>query len=207
MQKFLFIQDRAWDGAIFVEFAKDGVSNPGENVPPDDLYQGIDLLLGVIPAKGDPEGAVDGLPGDAHGGEHMAPVALGAGGTGGDADAGILQNIDGVLGGNPRNGDVQNVGGLMGSGEDQTGKDGKLFTEAVQKLFFPGGVLPKGLYACLRRGGEGEDGGGGLCAAAVASLLAAALDKGREGLEPGRDIQSACFNCSTVIFPRLSGWR
>ena len=45
----------------------------------------------------------------------MAPVALGAGGTGGDADAVLLQKVQGVLGGHTGDGQGQNVGRLVGA--------------------------------------------------------------------------------------------
>ena len=60
----------------------------------DLFFQGleelIDLLAGGLTAEGHPEGSVDDLAGEVHGGEHVAPVALGAGGAGGDADAVLL---------------------------------------------------------------------------------------------------------------------
>ena len=66
----------------------------------DDRNQGVQLLFGGIPAKRNTERTVNGLRGDLHGIQNMAPVTLGAGAAGADANAVVLKNVDGILGGN-----------------------------------------------------------------------------------------------------------
>lgn len=63
---------------------------PWENVPLQDGKKGFQLLPGGVPAEGNPERPVDHLRGSMHGGKNMAAVTLGAGASGGDADAGVL---------------------------------------------------------------------------------------------------------------------
>ena len=121
----------------------------------------------------------------------MTPVTLGAGGTGGNANAGILQNVDAVLGGNTGDRQRQNVGCFVGAIEGHAGQRGKLFHKAVQQALFLGHILAEGCTACGAGGGKGENGGSAFRAAAQIALLAAAYKKGREGFQPGCDVQSA----------------
>ena len=74
---------------------------PGQDFLPEHVVQVLQLLLGGLPTQRDPEGAVHHRGRQPHGLENMAAVALGAGGPGADADARVLQNVDGVLGGHP----------------------------------------------------------------------------------------------------------
>ena len=60
------------------------------------FQENVDLLFGGVLAEADTECAVDDFGGQVHGGQHMAAVALGAGGTGGDADAVLLQEVQGT---------------------------------------------------------------------------------------------------------------
>ena len=159
---------------------------PGENFVPENGKELVQLLCGGVPAQGDPEGAVHGLFRHLHGGEHMAPVALGAGGTGGHADAVILQNVDGILGGNTGDGEGQNVGRIMGAVDDHTGQLGQFLHKAIQQFFFPGNISPEGLKACLAGGSKAEDDRCTLCAAAQTGFLTAAVDQGRKGFQPRR---------------------
>ena len=95
----------------------------------------------------------------------MAPVALGAGGTGGNTDACILQNVDTVLGRNSRNGQGENVGRFVGAVDDHPGESGKFFHKAAEQRFFAGDIFTEGSAAGCAGGGKGGDSGGGFGAA------------------------------------------
>ena len=140
-----------------MEFDEEHLSNPGEQGFLNGLGQQVYILLCGLPAQRDAEGGIDGLPVNAHGAEHMAPVALGAGGTGGNADAPVLQQVDGILGGQPGNGHIEDVGGLMGTVELHPGQGGEFFTEAVQQLRLSLDVLPEGLPSRLCCGGKAKN--------------------------------------------------
>ena len=83
----------------------------------------------------------------------MAAVALGAGGTGGQANAVILGDVDGILGGNAGDGDGENVGGFMAAVDTNPLQLGKLFCETIQQRLFPGGI-------CLEAGANSGAGSG-----------------------------------------------
>ena len=121
----------------------------------------------------------------------MAAVPLGAGGTGGNADAVVLQNIDGVLGGYAGDGQGQDVWRVVSAVDDQSVQLGKLGNGMRKQCLFPGGIRVKSGGQGGAGGGEAENGRGRFRAAAVASLLTAALQQRREGLQSGRDIQRA----------------
>ena len=72
--------------------------------------EGSHIVEGVVPAEGDADGPVDDLGRQAHGREHMAPMALGAGRPGGDADALAAEVIDNVLAGVARQGEGEDMG-------------------------------------------------------------------------------------------------
>ena len=82
---------------------------PWKNVLPEHLQQQVQFFPGGVPAEGDPEGTVHDFRGQVHGGEDVAAVTFGTGGTGADTDARVLQNVDGILGGNSGNGKGENV--------------------------------------------------------------------------------------------------
>ena len=102
----------------------------------DDGIQGVQRVFRGFPAQGNAERSIDGFGGDVHGGEDMAAVAFGAGGTGADADAVILQNVDGVLGGHAGDGDGENVGRFVGAVDADAFQPGELFRKAVQHGLF-----------------------------------------------------------------------
>ena len=81
----VFFMPKEKSGSVLSAFEPEGQ---------DLFFQGleelIDLLAGGLPAEGDTEGSVDDLAGEVHGGQHMAAVALGTGGTGGNADTVLL---------------------------------------------------------------------------------------------------------------------
>ena len=83
----------------------------------------------------------------------MAAVPLGTGGTGGNADAVVLQNIDGVLGGYAGDGQGQDVWRVVSAVDDQPVQLGKLGNGIVQQRPFPGGIR-------VKSGGQGGAGGG-----------------------------------------------
>ena len=120
----------------------------------------------------------------------MAAVPLGTGGTGGNADAVVLQNIDGVLGGYAGDGQGQDVWCVVSAVDDQPVQLGKLGNGMRKQCLFPGGIRVKSGGQGGAGGGEAENGRGRFRAAAVASLLTAALQQRREGLQSG-EIYSA----------------
>ena len=134
----------------------------------------------------------------------MAAVPLGTGGTGGNADAVVLQNIDDVLGGYAGDGQGQDVWRVVSAVDDQPVQIGKLGNGMRKQCLFPGGIRVKSGGQGGAGGGEAENGRGRFRAAAVASLLTAALQQRREGLQSGRDIQRAAA-LGTVDFMGRNG--
>ena len=104
----------------------------------------------------------------------MAPVPLGAGAARADADAVILQNIDGILHRNPGDGQRQHMGSLVAAVYGDALQGGKLFRKFPDQCPLPGKILPEGGADGGAGGGKAENRRGALGAAAVASLLAAA---------------------------------
>ena len=68
------------------------------------VAQLVQLFLRSIPAQRNTERTVHDLGLRTHSFQNVAAVTLGAGAAGADADAVILQNIDGVLSGNTGDG-------------------------------------------------------------------------------------------------------
>ena len=128
-------------------------SCPGNDLLPDDRNESVQLLGGGVPAQGDPEGAVQDLRRQTHGFQHMAAVPLGAGGTGGNAAAVVLQIIDGVLGGYAGDGQGQDVWRVVSAVDDQPVQLGKLGNGMRKQCLFPGGIR-------VKSGGQGGAGGG-----------------------------------------------
>ena len=87
----------------------------GENLVFQNGKKYIQFFPGGAAAQGNPESAVDEIGIGIHGGHHMAPVSLCAGGTGGYADAMVLQDVDAVLGGHSGDSQGKNVGCFMGA--------------------------------------------------------------------------------------------
>ena len=127
---------------------------PGEDLLFDNGIQLLQLFGSGIPAYGYPEGAVNGFGGHLHGFQNMASVTFCAGGTGGDADAVILQDVDGVLGGHTGDADVQDVGGGMGTVQMNAGQGGQFGSQMIQQfpLFFD--ILFKRSGTCCAGGGK-----------------------------------------------------
>ena len=117
-------------------------------------------------------------------------MALGAGASGGNADACILQNVNGVLGGDTGNCHRENVGSLMGTVDYYAVQFGELPAKIVQQCFFPLDILGHGGSTVSGSGGKGKNRGGSLRSAAESVFLAAALQQSGEGLQSGGDIQS-----------------
>ena len=84
-----------------------------KNLLPYGPNQKLQLLFRGVSAERNTEAAVDNSGIYIHLGQNMTAVSLGTGGTGGNTDLRILENVDGVLRGNTRNADIQNVRSLM----------------------------------------------------------------------------------------------
>ena len=189
-------QTRGWSPALpgcrFLIFSASlALETEGQDLFFQGLEKHVDLLAGSLPAEGDTEGSVDDLWGEVHGGQHVAPVALGAGGTGGNADAVLLQQVQGVLGGNAGDGQGQDVGSLVGTVDADALQSGDLLDGVVQQFLLPLDVGLQRRRAHAAGGGEAEDGGGSLGAGAEIVLLTAAHEIGGEGFQPGADVQRA----------------
>ena len=161
----------------------------------DLFFQGfeknVDLLPGGFPGDGDTEGSVDDLRRQVHGGEHMTAVALGAGGTGANADAVLLQEVQRILGGHAGDGQGQDVGRIVSAVDADALQVGNFLDGVVQQCLLPLDVSLEGGRTHAAGGGEAEDGGGTLGAGAEIVLLTAADQKCGEGFEPGADVQRA----------------
>ena len=166
-------------------------SGSGQDIPLQDLQEGIQLLRCGVPAEGDPERTVDDLWGCVHGGEHMAAVALGTGASGGDANRSILKQIDCILNGNAGDGKRENMGRFVAAVDSHARKLRKLLYKSFKHCPLPGGIFPEGGGDCPAGGGKAENSGSGFGAAAVAALLPAAQKEGGEGFEPGANIEGA----------------
>ena len=89
------------------------LSGPWQNFVHQYIVQLIQFFLCGIPAQRNTERTVHDLGLDTHGFQNVTAMTLCAGTAGADADAVILQNVDGVLGGDSGNGEVQNMRSLM----------------------------------------------------------------------------------------------
>ena len=69
----------------------------------------VDIRFGVITRERDADRAVDDSGGKMQSLEHMAAVAFGAGGTGGDVDFFCLQAVDDALRAKAREGEIYDV--------------------------------------------------------------------------------------------------
>ena len=153
---------------------------PGQNFLPDDTNEEVQFLFGGISAQGDPESTVNYLGRNMHGIQNMTPVPLGTGAACTDADAMILQNVDGILGGNTGNADGQNVGSGVSTVQPEAGQRCELCNQILQQVPF----LIHIFFERSRTGGacgsKTEDGRGSFCAAAEITLLSAAVQIGGE---------------------------
>ena len=96
------------------------------------------------------------------------------------------------------------MGRVVSAVDDQPVQLGKLGNGMRKQCLFPGGIRVKSSGQGGAGGGEAENGRGRFRAAAVASLLTAALQQRREGLQSGRDIQRAAA-LGTVDFMGRNG--
>ena len=69
----------------------------------------VDLLFGGGIGHADPNGGIDAVLRQAHGGQHVAALALGAGGTAGNVDLELLQIVDHDLAADTLHREVDNV--------------------------------------------------------------------------------------------------
>ena len=132
---------------------------PGYDLVSDNGNEQVQIFLGGILADGNPERTVDYVRRQLHGAEHMAAVSLGTGAAGADADTGILENVQTVLGGNTGDSDGQNVRCLVGSVYCDAVNRLKLFRQRIDHCLFPDAVLAERGTDFRAGGGKAENRG------------------------------------------------
>ena len=115
----------------------------------------------------------------------MTPVAFRAGRACGNADTGILQNVDGVLGGDTGNGQGKNVRCIVCAVDYNALRSGKLGSQFIQQFLFTCGVCPESGANCCAGSCEAENGRSTLRTAAVAAFLTAAQKHGAGKISDG----------------------
>ena len=100
----------------------------------------VDIRFGVITRERNADRAVDDGGGKMQSLEHMAAVAFGAGGTGGDVDSFCLQAVDDALRAKAGEGEIYDVRRVLLSDEDEAGNLLKHFTAEVPKLRHMGNI-------------------------------------------------------------------
>ena len=70
------------------------------------VYEAKNITLRGVPAQGDAERTVHNIGFQSHGSESVASVSFGAGRSGRNADAAVLQNVNGILRGDTGNGEA-----------------------------------------------------------------------------------------------------